>query len=135
MKIRHKSRKKRVSRRAKRGTHFSSKGGTFVYRSSWELAYATWLDVNEDVVSYRYEPFAVEYVSNYRTGKIRKYYPDFEVTRIDGTRLLIEIKPMKKLTVAKNVKKFAAAVSFCHKQGITFHVYTEVDLKALGLLK
>jgi len=129
-------RKKRRSRRAKRGIHVSPKHiDPFNFRSGWEQKYALWLDGNVNVVSYRYEPYAVEYLSNVRTGKIRKYYPDFEVTWADGNKTLVEIKPKKKVTVAKNVKKFAAASIFCLKNGMTFVIVTEVDLKTLGLLK
>jgi len=130
-----KPRRKRVSRRAKRGTHISIKGGTFNFRTGWEQKYALWLDGNMNVVSYRYEPYAVEYLSNVRTGKIRKYYPDFEVTWADGNKTLVEIKPKKKMTVAKNLKKFASASTYCLNNGMTFVVITEVELKALGLLK
>jgi len=105
------------------------------YRSGWELAYAKWLDTNLDVVSYRYEPYPIEYISNYRTGKRRRYFPDFEVRMSDGSLLLVEIKPKKKLTLLTNIKKFAAASAMCVLNGITFQVLTEVDLKALGLLK
>lgn len=126
--------RKRVSRRAKRGTHISLKGGTFNYRSEWELKFAMWLDVNTDVASYRYEPYAVSYVSNVKTGKLRKYYPDFEVTMIDGSVKLVEIKPKRKMTQLRNVKKFAAASSMCALKGIAFQVVTEVELKALGLM-
>jgi hypothetical protein len=130
-----KPRRRRASRRAKRGTHTSLKGGVFNYRSGWELAYAVWLDFNPDVASYRYEPYVVEYVSNVRTGKVRKYYPDFEVTMKDGVRKLVEVKPKKKVNLARNVKKFSYARAHCLKLGIAFVVVTEVDLKALGLLK
>ncbi len=129
-----KPRRKRVSRRAKRGTHVSAKGGTFNYRSSWELKYALHLDANPDVASYRYEPYAVAYVSNVRTGKVRRYYPDFEVTYVDGPKRLVEIKPKKKVTVAKNVKKFAAARLHCERMGMAWAVVTEVELKMLGLI-
>ena len=131
-----KKRKKRVSRRAKRGVHNSPKCPLPInYRSGWECKYALWLDANPDVVSYRYEPYAVDYVSNYRTGKRRKYFPDFEVRMSDGSLLLVEIKPKRKLTQLTNIKKFAAASAMCVLNGMTFKVVTEVDLKALGLLK
>ena len=133
MKLRRK-RKKRVSRRAKRGTHVSAKGGTFNYRSGWELAYAKWLDGNADVASYRYEPYAVEYISNYRTGKRRKYWPDFEIRMSDGRLLLVEIKPKKKLILLTNIKKFAAASAMCVLNGMTFSIVTETELKVLGLM-
>lgn len=116
--------------------HTSSKCQTPInYRSGWELQYAQWLDANPNVVSYQYEPYPVEYVSNYRTGKRRRYYPDFEVRMKDGSLTLVEIKPKRKLTLLTNVKKFAAASAMCVLNGMTFQVLTEVDLKALGLLK
>lgn len=130
-------RKKRkcVSRKAKRGVHLSSKCPTPInYRSGWELRYALHLDENDDVVSYLYEPYPIEYVSNYRTGKRRKYWPDFEVTLKNGVRVLVEIKPKKKLNLLTNVKKFAAASAVCVSKGITFRIVTESDLKELGLL-
>lgn len=131
-----KKRKKRVSRRAKRGIHVSPKCVTPInYRSGWELKYALYLDTNASVVSYRYEPYAVEYVSNYRTGKRRKYFPDFELRMSDGSLVLVEIKPKRKLSLLTNIKKFAAAAAMCVLNGMTFQVVTEVELKALRLLK
>lgn len=131
-----KPRRKRVSRKAKRGVYRALKCVLPInYRSGWELEYAKWLDACPSVLSYKYEPYAVGYVSNMKSGKLRKYYPDFEVTYTDGTKALIEIKPKKKVTLARNVKKFAAASAHCLKQGIDWRVVTEVDLKALGLLK
>lgn len=128
--------RKRVSRKAKRGVHLSPKCPTPInYRSGWELCYALHLDGNDDVVSYLYEPYPIEYISNYRTGKKRKYWPDFEVTLKNGVRVLVEIKPKKKLNLLTNVKKFAAAAAACVSKGITFQVITETDLKALDLLK
>ncbi len=128
-------RKKRVSRRAKHGIHNSPKCSTQInYRSSWELKYALHLDNNPNVVSYRYEPYAVEYVSNYRTGKRRNYWPDFEVRMKDGRLILVEVKPKRKMTLLTNVKKFAAASAMCVLNGMTFQIVTEVDLKALGLM-
>ncbi len=126
---------KRKSRRAKRGVHRSLKCSTPInYRSGWELRYALYLDASPHVVSYRYEPYPIEYVSNYRTGKRRRYWPDFEVVAADGERTLVEVKPKKKLKLLVNVKKFAAAAAACEPQGIVFKVVTEDDLKALGLL-
>jgi hypothetical protein len=130
-----KKRKKRVSRRAKRGVHNSPKCVAPInYRSGWELKYALYLDANPSVVSYRYEPYAVEYIANYRTGKRRRYFPDFELRMSDGSLVLVEIKPKKKLTLLTNIKKFAAASAMCVLNGMTFRIVTEVDLKALGLL-
>ncbi len=132
--VTHKSRRK--SRRAKRGIYVSFKCKEPIhYRSNWELEYAKYLDKNQDVISYSYEPYFILYVSNTKSKKIRKYYPDFELNMSDGSKLLVEIKPKNKLTSKINMKKFAAAIAMCNQAGITFRILTEVDLKSLGLLK
>ena len=81
---------------------------------------------------------------NVLTGKQSFYTPDFYVELLDNNKqiqkYLIEIKPRKeaalestsngydKLMVAKNVKKWQAAIEFCKKRGITFKVLTENEL-------
>lgn len=128
-------RRKRVSRRAKRGVHSSAKsGGEFTYRSSWELKYALYLDGCVDVLAYRYEPYSISYVSNTKTGKLRKYHPDFEVTRADGSKTLVEVKPAKKVCQARNVKKRIAAERFCKDNGMLYSLITEIELKSVGAL-
>lgn len=130
-----KPRKRRKSRRAKRGFHNSQKCLTSMnYRSSWELKYALYLDSNEDVISYKYEPYAISYISNIRTKRLRKYYPDFEVTKKDGTKILVEIKPKSKVMYIKNVKKANAAKEYATLNNMQYLLVTENDLKNLGLL-
>lgn len=127
--------RKRKSHRAKRGVHISPKCSVPIkYRSGWELAFATYLDGLATVISYEYEPYPIRYISNVRTGRSRNYWPDFEVTRADGTKLLVEIKPHKKLKLPLNVKKAAAAADYAQKNGIQYMAVTEIELKALGLL-
>jgi hypothetical protein len=129
------ARKRRKSRRAKRGIHVSPKCLEPIhYRSGWELKYALYLDGNPLIASYRYEPYSIPYVSNTRTGRVRQYWPDFELTQATGLRVLVEVKPLKKLKQAINRKKMEAAQRFCAKNGMAYGVITEVDLKGLGLL-
>lgn len=124
-----------TSRKAKRGTYFSVKSNQVIhYRSSWELAYAKYLDDELLVCSYKYEPYYIEYVSNVRTGKVRKYWPDFEVTMKDGTKLLVEIKPAKKAIQMKNIKKAYYAKQFALSNNMKYVVVTENELRALGLI-
>lgn len=117
-----------------RGIHVSPKAGDCSYRSGWELAYMIWLDANVDVITYSYEKIVIEYVSNKRTGKLRKYYPDFFV-EYENRRELIEIKPAKRLTQARVQKKLKAAEAWCVAHGVTLRVLTEQELKPMGLLK
>jgi hypothetical protein len=131
----YKKRKKYKSRRAKRGSYISKKCLKEIhYRSSWELFYAIYLDNNEKVISYSYEPYSISYVSNLKTKKIRKYYPDFEIQFFDGEKHIVEIKPKKKLTQLTNVKKFAAAKIYAQQNNMQYVILTEVELKALGLV-
>ncbi len=119
----------------KRGSYISTKSGqTFKYRSGWEFAYMQFLDSSLNVNSWHYELLAIEYVSNKKTGKIRKYYPDFTVTYDDGTMKVIEIKPKRKLLQATVIKKLLAAKEWCRTHNATYEILTEIELKQLGLL-
>lgn len=129
---------KKRRRRKKRyhtGVYVSTKTGKECrYRSGWELSYLQHLDADPSVVSFAYEELAIPYVSNVRTGKLRRYYPDVLVDFIDGTQKLIEIKPKRKLDQVKIVKKLKAAREWCRVHNVTFEVITEVELKAMDLL-
>jgi len=127
-----KPRKRRKSRRAKRGIHVSPKCLEPIhYRSSWELKYALYLDNNPLVVSYRYEPYSIPYVSNVRTGRVRQYWPDFEIVQSCGLRVLVEIKPIKKMSQPRNIKKRLAAEAFCSVTGTKYEIVTEIELRTL----
>jgi len=93
-----------------------------------------WLDTNPDVVSYQYEPTPILYVSNKKTGRTRRYFPDLMIAWADGKIEVVEIKPLKYLHRPVNQKKIITAGDWCRARGITFRVVTEVDLKSLGLL-
>ena len=133
---------KRKRRRHKRkgryhtGIYVSTKTGQQCkYRSGWELKYMEWLDAHAAVKSFGYEVVKIPYVSNLKTKKLRTYYPDFLIEFNDGSLLLVEIKPSKKLVQAIVRKKLAAAEEWCSAHGATFQVITEHELKVMGLLK
>lgn len=93
-----------------------------------------YLDTTPSVVNWTYEPFPIPYVSNKRSGKLRRYYPDFFVETSDE-RVIIEIKPYKKLTHVSVVKKTDACKAWCAANEIKFRFITEVELKALKILR
>jgi hypothetical protein len=131
-----KTRKRKRRRGYKRGEYTSMRSGlVFKYRSGWELAYMRYLDLNEDVFAWSYESVVIPYVSNLRSGKLRKYYPDFQVHWVNKPNELIEIKPAKRVSQVKVQKKLKAAEGWCREHGFTLVVLTEVELKSLGLLK
>lgn len=92
------------------------------------------LDSNPDVSIWSYEKLVIEYISNQKTKKIRKYYPDFQVEYKDGRKQVIEIKPSRKLSQATIVKKIKAAVEWCAKHQVDYKIITEIELKDMGLL-
>jgi len=131
-----KKRKKKKSKRGRyhRGLHVSPIAGDCKFRSSWEQKYMLYLDAHPDVSCWSYEKTVIEYVSNQRTKKIRKYYPDFYVEFKDGSRRLIEIKQKRKLEQASVKKKAHAAHAWCASNGATYEILTEIELKNMGLI-
>ena len=128
--------KRRKKGRYHVGLYISSKAGqTYKHRSGWEFSYMKYLDANDDVVVWSYEPVSIEYVSNIRTAKIRRYIPDFLVTYTDGSRQLVEVKPARRMKNPIVKKKLAAAKLWCDKEGVELCVVTEIELTVLGLLK
>jgi hypothetical protein len=75
------------------------------------------------------------YIANIRSGKLRKYFPDFLVEYVNGDRILVEIKPKKRLEQAKVQKKLVAAQQWCQEHAATLKVITEIELRELGLMK
>jgi len=129
-----KKRKKKKTGRYRRGLHVSPIAGDCKFRSSWEQKYMLYLDAHPDVSCWSYEKTVIEYVSNQRTKKIRKYYPDFYVEFKDGSRRLIEIKQKRKLEQASVKKKALAAHAWCASNGATYEILTEIELKNMGLI-
>jgi hypothetical protein len=121
------------------------------YRSGWELTFMMFCDNNENVISWASEAIQIPY-RNPLTGKQTVYVPDFFVMYEDkqGNKKaeIVEIKPKKqsliesrvtsakdKLAVALNHAKWAAAMAYCKRAGLTFRVITEDDLFRQGKRK
>jgi hypothetical protein len=117
------------------GTFHSNKMNSDMnYRSSWELRYMEWLEENEDVIAYEYESMVIPYISNIRTSRVRKYFPDFYVIYADGRSFIVEIKPTRFLSRQTIKKKIAAGHDYALDHGHEYVVLTETDLKQLGIL-
>ena len=130
--------KKKTKRRRKsryhRGIHSSPIAGDCKYRSGWEQKYMEHLDADETVASWSYEKLIIEYVSNQKTKKVRKYYPDFQIEYKDGKKVVVEIKPSRKLGQLTVIKKIRAAKEWCTTHNMTYKVLTEIELKDMGLI-
>lgn len=131
------SKKKKKKRKGhyRRGEYTSTKTGQVCkFRSGWEEKYMAHLDSDPLVESWSYEQTIIEYISNIRTKKVRRYYPDFFVRYSDGRVEIVELKPKRKLDHLTVKKKTTAALVWCAARGMTFRLLTEVELKDMGLL-
>ena len=128
--------KKKRKSRYKTGIHTSEKlsNGPMHYRSGWELVAATYFDQDQNVVSYSYESIVIPYISNLKTGRVRRYYPDFLVVYKDGTRKLIEVKRGDKIANALVIKKSNAARVWCEQNGVIFEIWANHTIKKLNEL-
>ena len=96
------------------GQHTSPKTGvTCNYRSSWEKEFMELLDSDPRVETWSYEPLSIPYVHE---GKTRRYIPDFLVL-LDGTDVLVEVKPPPLIVTGMNEAKMQAAQEFCQRNG------------------
>lgn len=103
----------------------------------------TFLDNHPSVIQWASESIRIPY-KNPLTGRNSQYVPDFLVLYKDKNGKqraeLVEVKP-KKEALAENAKskrdkaflmvnqaKWAAALAWCKKNGVTFRLITEEDL-------
>lgn len=114
-----------------------------VYRSGWELKVMMDLDHDPKVARWSSEELIIPYMLQ---GRRRRYFPDFFVEYVDGTKELWEVKPLKETrppsakqksrrrliqeatTFEMNKAKWAAASEWCNRRGIKFRVLTEKEL-------
>lgn len=112
-----------------------------IYRSSYELKFITWLEQSNLVKGWGSECFCIPYL--FVDGTTHRYYPDYFVEMMDGTKMVVEIKPYNQTQkpvnencwaakeYAKNMCKWKATLEFCEKKGYKFKVLTEKTIKQL----
>ena len=120
-----------------------------VYRSSWELKFFRWCDLNNNVLEWNSENVVIPYRLG-NTGKPRRYIVDNTIVMKQNGKLqkyLVEIKPYsqtippkphgnkkkstviyEQVTYAKNKSKWMAAEQWCKKYGYKFIILTEKEL-------
>ena len=121
-----------------------------IYRSSWELKFMKYCDMNRSILEWGSEEIVIPYRSQL-DGKVHRYFVDFYIKVQDVNnniqKYLIEVKPkkqtrepkvQKKLTksyinevteYAKNKAKWEAAQEFCEDRNYKFMLITEDELK------
>jgi len=121
-----------------------------VYRSSWELRFNRWCDLNPSVVKWNSEEIVIPYWSEF-DQKMRRYFVDYivQLKTADGgyKTLLVEIKPSGQKVEPKkhgnkkpetylaemqtwqvNQDKWKAAREWAAKHSMEFVVLDEYDL-------
>ena len=132
----------------KNASKYEGNVSNIVYRSSWEYRFMLYLDNQPEIIKWSSEEFFIPYFFEV-DNKMHKYYPDFYFTKKDGSKYLIEIKPMKDcevktpkkmtekakvnyinnvVTVAKNEAKWNAARVFCEINNVRFMILTEKEI-------
>jgi len=130
-----KKKQKKRKGRYNRGSYTSTKTNQVCkHRSGWELSYMKWLDANDAVTTWSYEKLVIEYISNVKSKRVRRYFPDFHVFYADGRVEVIEIKPKRRMTNVAVVKKAKAAIEWCNAHGATYIMLTEVELKSQSIM-
>lgn len=112
-----------------------------IYRSSYEKRFMVWLEGCKRVTKWGSECICIPYL--FVDGKMHKYYPDYYVEFEDGTKMLVEIKPLNQTHPpvnenswaakewARNSCKWKAAQEFCAAKGLQFKILTENTINRL----
>lgn len=123
-----------------------------VYRSGWEQKVMIWADTSPQIVEWSSEEVIIPYLCE-TDKRMHRYFVDFLVRFKDGRTVLVEVKPAKEtlppksgrgvarqrvlnegLTYIKNMSKWNAAKEFCKDRGWYFEIWTENELRKMGLL-
>lgn len=121
-----------------------------IYRSSWELKFMKYCDLNDSILEWGSEEIVIPYRSPL-DNRIHRYFVDFyiKVEDMNGQikKYLIEVKPKRQTTpppkpkrqtkryisevteYAKNQAKWKAATEFCEDRQWSFMIITEDELK------
>lgn len=131
-------------------TKYKGDPTNIIFRSSYELKFMEYCDLNESINEWRSEEFFIPYISPV-DGKVHRYFPDFFVKYKDKNgndrTLVAEIKPQKDLNMPDqnpkrktkswafkvktwviNQAKWKAAREFCEDRKWEFRILTEKEL-------
>jgi len=117
--------------------------GSIRMRSSWETSFASFLDLNDNILEWNSEGIRIPYKHPLK-NKMTTYVPDFLIRYRDKKNNviteLIEIKPYgqavlkegmnanARATIAVNMAKWSAARKWCAQNGLKFRIITEREL-------
>jgi hypothetical protein len=113
-----------------------------IYRSSYERKFMIWLETSKDVKYWGSECFSIPYYYVV-DEKMHSYYPDYFVEMMDGSCIVVEIKPSNQTVkpinencwaykeYTKNMCKWKATKEFCDAKGYKFKIFTEKTIQKL----
>ncbi|GJN59188.1 Tn7 transposase TnsA N-terminal domain-containing protein [Elizabethkingia anophelis] len=95
------------------------------FESSLERDFIFLLEFDRDIKQYLEQPLEIVYKD--KSGKQRKYIPDFIITYYDRATEIVEIKYESTLNEMREElqMKFLAAKKYCEKKGFIFKVVTD----------
>ena len=95
---------------------YSDKMGRFVkYSSELELKFLRLLECIDEVVEYHEHPFGVAYELD---GKKLTYYPDLFILLRNRGGIVVEIIPVFRMALWRNLVSFEILQNYCHKVGL-----------------
>lgn len=120
------------------------------YRSHWEKHCMQFFDQTDAIKEWSSEEIVIPYL--YEVDKrYHRYFMDFKVVWENNTTTLIEVKPHKETkpptgnrrtkryitegyTFVKNQNKWQAANEYAKDRGWNFQIWTEIELRRMGIL-
>jgi hypothetical protein len=93
------------------------------YESWLERYWLTELDHDPEVVGIASQPFTLTWASSKRPG-FTKHTPDFVAERLNGTTVVVDCRPVRRIT-DDTAEKFAATQTVCKMLDWTYLVLTE----------
>lgn len=131
---------------------YKGDSNNIVYRSGWERSVCKWCDESPQVKQWSSEEVIIPYLCE-TDKKIHRYFMDFYIQYKDGRTVLVEVKPFKEtsppktgrgksrktvlsegMTYIKNQSKWSAARDYASDRGWHFEIWTENELRSLGIL-
>jgi hypothetical protein len=99
--------------------------------SSLEFDHLFYLERDTTVAQYQVQPVTFSYLHR---SRMRSYTPDVLIVRRDGSLLLREIKPQKRLENSELQETLQAIRAACLERGIGFEVVTDRHIRCQPLL-
>lgn len=110
-----------------RGKYPSRKLGRMVqWESHLERDAILLLEYSPGITSYQEQPRKIEYVMD---GKVRFYFPDFEICHADGRHGYIEVKPDRIAKRPEEKARFSHIKERINTEGSDFCVLTENEIR------